>query len=86
MKTDFDVLKGRLGFNSPDVYTTLASLRTGHLRILPDTNGLSTWQDYLQRSTMENILEDSDVRRYCQQAPGRWAASAGHCHHLQHVH
>lgn len=67
MKTDFDVLKGRLGFNSPDVYTTLASLRTGHLRILPDTNGLSTWQDYLQRSTMENILEDSDVRRYCQQ-------------------
>ncbi|MEY4199093.1 MAG: hypothetical protein RLZZ265_833, partial [Verrucomicrobiota bacterium] len=27
MKNDFDVLKGRLGFNSPDVYTTLASLR-----------------------------------------------------------
>jgi len=67
MKTDFDVLKGRLGFNSPDVYTTLASLRTGNLRILPDTNGLSVWQDYLQRSTMENILDDADVRRYCQQ-------------------
>ena len=67
MKTDFDVLKGRLGFNSPDVYTTLASLRTGNLRILPDTNGLSVWQDYLQRSTVENILDDSDVRRYCQQ-------------------
>ncbi len=67
MKTDFDVLKGRLGFNSPDVYTTLASLRTGNLRILPDASGLSVWQDYLQRSTMENILEDSDVRRYCQQ-------------------
>jgi len=67
MKSDFDVLKGRLGFNSPDVYTTLASLRTGNLRILPDTNGLSVWQDYLQRSTMENILDDSDVRRYCQQ-------------------
>jgi hypothetical protein len=68
MKNDFDVLKGRLGFNSPDVYTTLASLRTGNLRILPDTNGLSTWQDYLQRSTVENILDDADVRRYCQQA------------------
>lgn len=67
MKADFDVLKGRLGFNSPDVYTTLASLRTGNLRILPDTNGLSTWQDYLQRSTMENILVDKDVLRYCQQ-------------------
>ena len=68
MKNDFDVLKGRLGFNSPDVYTTLASLRTGNLRILPDTNGLAAWQDYLQQHVLENILADADVRRYCQQA------------------
>jgi hypothetical protein len=67
MKADFDVLKGRLGFNSPDVYTTLASIRTGHLRILPDTNGIPNWQDFLQRSTVDNILADSDVSRYCQQ-------------------
>lgn len=67
MKADFDVLKGRLGFNSPDVYTTLASLRTGNLRIMPDSSGLSAWQDYLQRCTVPNILTDSDVRRYCQQ-------------------
>ena len=67
MKADFDVLKGRLGFNSPDVYTTLASLRTGNLRILPDASGIPAWQDYLQRNTMPNILDDSDVRRYCQQ-------------------
>lgn len=67
MKADFDVLKGRLGFNSPDVYTTLASLRTGNLRIMPDTNGIANWQDYLQRSTVENVLDDADVRRYCQQ-------------------
>ncbi len=67
MKTDFDVLKGRLGFNSPDVYTTLASIRTGNLRILPDTNGIPNWQDYLQRNTVDNILTDSDVSRYCQQ-------------------
>ena len=67
MKNDFDVLKGRLGFNSPDVYTTLASLRTGNLRILPDANGLAAWQDYLQQHVLENILEDADVRRYCQQ-------------------
>ncbi|MDB6055510.1 MAG: hypothetical protein JWN25_3033 [Verrucomicrobiales bacterium] len=71
MKADFDVLKGRLGFNSPDVYSTLASLRTGNLRILPNTNGLTVWQDYLQQNVMNNILEDSDVRRYCQQVdPG----------------
>ncbi len=67
MKNDFDVIKGRLGFNSPDVYTTLASVRTGNLRILPDTNGLSVWKDYLQQSIMQNVLEDADVRRYCQQ-------------------
>ncbi len=86
MKADFDVLKGRLGFNAPDAYNTLASLRSGNLRILPtpvevvangitiapgpDT-GLPAWQDYLQQSRMENILEDADVRRYCQQVdPG----------------
>jgi len=68
MKADYDVLKSRLSFNSPDGYTTLASLRTGNLRILPDTNGLSAWQDYLQGSMVNNILDDSDVRRYCQQA------------------
>jgi hypothetical protein len=67
MKADFDVLKGRLGFNSPDVYTTLASLRTGNLRIMPDSSGLAAWQDYLQRSSMQNVLDDADVRRYCQQ-------------------
>ena len=67
MKADYDVLKGRLGFNAPDAYNTLASLRTGNLRILPDSSGLSTWQDFLQQSRMDNILEDADVRRYCQQ-------------------
>ena len=71
MKADFDVLKGRLGFNAPDAYTTLASIRTGNLRILPDGSGLSAWQDYLQSRRMDNILEDADVRRYCQQVdPG----------------
>ena len=71
MKSDYDVLKTRLSFNAPDAYSTLASLRTGNLRILPDTSGLSAWRDYLQQSRMDNILEDPDVRRYCQQVdPG----------------
>lgn len=67
MKADFDVLKGRLGFNSPDVYTTLASIRTGNLRIMADSTGRSVWQDYLQRNVKDNILNDADVLRYCQQ-------------------
>ncbi len=67
MKADWDVLKGRLGFNSPDAYNTLASLRVENLGIMPDATGDSAWQDFLQRSRVDNLLDDGDVRRYCQQ-------------------
>jgi hypothetical protein len=68
MKADYDVMKSRLSFIAPDAYNTLASLRVGNFRILPDTNGLSAWREELQRSRMDNILDDPDVRRHCQQA------------------
>ena len=67
MKADWDVLRGRLGFNNPDAYGTTGSLRTEVLRILPSADGDSTWHDALQASRTKNILEDSDVRRYCMQ-------------------
>ncbi len=67
MKADWDVLKGRLGFNNPDGYGTVASLRTENFRILPGTNGDSNWQDVLLQGQMANILDDSDVKRYCLQ-------------------
>lgn len=67
MKADWDVLKGRLGFNNPDAYGTTASLRTGKERILPGSDGDSNWQDVLQRGRKDNLLEDADVRRYCLQ-------------------
>jgi len=102
MKADFEVLRGRLGFNAPDAYNTLASLRSGNLRILPtptatdesyvtnvvalhgvtnvwrttnnvarEDKGASAWQDFLHKNRMDNILDDTDVRRYCQQVdPG----------------
>src|SRR6185295_14117286 len=71
MKADWDVLKGRLGFNNPDAYGTTVSLRTENLRILPGTDGNTAWQDILQRGRMDNILDDPDVRRYCLQVdPG----------------
>ncbi|MEN9675031.1 MAG: hypothetical protein RIS76_927, partial [Verrucomicrobiota bacterium] len=65
MKADWDVLKGRLGFNNPDAYGTTVSLRQENLRILPGADGDTTWQDVLQRGRVENLLTDSDVRRYC---------------------
>jgi hypothetical protein len=73
MKADWDVLRGRLGFNSPDVAATLVSFRTENLRILPGDSGLSAWQDYLLEHQRDNVLEDPDVRRYCLQ--GNRAAS-----------
>lgn len=71
MKADWDVLKTRLGFNRPDVHSTTVSLRMERERILPGTDGEARWRDYLNGTRMANILEDSDVRRYCMQAdPG----------------
>ena len=67
MKADWDVLRGRLGFNNPDAYGTVASLRTEGLRILPGSGGDANWKDVLQNARMDNILDDADVRRNCMQ-------------------
>ncbi len=64
---DWQVLRGRLGFNNPDAYGTTVSLRTENFRILPGTNGNENWKDILNQSRKANILDDSDVRRYCMQ-------------------
>ncbi|MBL9128693.1 MAG: hypothetical protein JNL97_13645, partial [Verrucomicrobiales bacterium] len=65
MKADWDVIKGRLGFNRPDAYGTTVSLRTENFRILSSTNGDATWIDVLQRARRRDLLEDEDVRRHC---------------------
>lgn len=67
MKADWDVLRGRLGFNNPDAYGTTVSLRTECLRILPTPDGDSNWKDTLHLARMDNILEDEDIRRFCMQ-------------------
>ncbi len=67
MKADWDVLKGRLGFNNPDAYGTTVSLRGENSRILPGSEGDSTWQDLLSTSRLDNLLDDADVRRNCLQ-------------------
>jgi hypothetical protein len=67
MKADWDVLKGRLGFNNPDAYGTTVSLRTENFRILPTTNSVNSWRDLLQQHRVADVLADADVRRYCLQ-------------------
>jgi hypothetical protein len=67
MKADWDVVRGRLGFNNPDAYGTTVSLRTECLRILPGTDGDANWVDRLNLARRDNVLDDEDVRRYCMQ-------------------
>jgi hypothetical protein len=71
MKADWDVLRGRLGFNNPDAYSTTVSLRTEQRRLLPGAEGDTAWRDFLHGSRLDDILADGDVRRFCLQVdPG----------------
>ena len=67
MRADWEVLRGRLGFNNPDAYSTTVSLRTELHRILPGADGDTNWRDVLNAARKADILGDPDVRRYCLQ-------------------
>ena len=67
MKSDYDVLKGRLGFNNPDGYGTICSLRGENYRINADSTGDNNWKQVLQRGLMADVRTDSDVLRNCLQ-------------------
>ncbi len=67
MSADWSVVKGRLGFNNADGYSTTASLRTENFRILPGADGDSAWTDVLNRARRDDLLQDADIRRMCLQ-------------------
>lgn len=67
MKGDFDVLKGRLGFNNPDGYGTIVSLRSENYRINPDSTGDNNWKQVLQQGLMADLRTDPDVLNNCLQ-------------------
>ena len=67
MTADWEVLKGRLGFNNPDEYETTVSLRSEHFRILPGVESDLNWRDVLEAGRMDNLLENQDVRRLAMQ-------------------
>ncbi len=87
MQGDWAVAKTRLGFNNPDRYRTLFSLREENYRIIPGEEGDQTWRDRLAASRMDNVLDDPDVRRYALQIAddeGLPVARPGHL--LRHHH
>ncbi|HZM04168.1 MAG TPA: hypothetical protein VFC44_14245 [Candidatus Saccharimonadales bacterium] len=67
MNADWQVLKGRLGFNNPDGYGTIASLRSENYRILPGAPGDAQWQQLLNQSVLPDLRADSDVENNCLQ-------------------
>lgn len=67
MYGDWQVLQGRLGFNNPDGYGTIASLRSENYRILSGSAGDSAWQQLLQQSIVSDLRSDSDVLNHCLQ-------------------
>ena len=67
MRDEWQVLKGRLGLNNPDIYGTTVSLRTENFRIFPGSDGDYNWRDILEAGRRSNLLEDDDVARHCLQ-------------------
>ena len=67
MSGDWTVAKTRLGFNNPDRYRTIFSLRQEKFRIVPGEAGDDAWHDKLAAGKMDNLLDDLDVRRHCMQ-------------------
>jgi hypothetical protein len=73
MKADWDVLRGRLGFNNPQKNSTTVSLRTEKFRLNSDSTGDLGWRQTLQNSLVMDLTADPDVARHClqvQSGPG----------------
>jgi hypothetical protein len=66
MKGDWDVLKGRLGFNNPATETGRFSLRTELFRIVPDASGDQRWRETLARYAVDNLFDVPVFKQYCQ--------------------
>ncbi len=72
MARNFEVLRGQLGFNNPQVETNRFSLRRELLRILPGPDGDEAWRTVLSQDysvhgvgTAENLWDVPEFRQYC---------------------
>ena len=71
MSANWNVLKGRFGFNNPNNEYNVFSLRAELFRIASpaDTNALAasdtTWRNTLWNFKVDNVLELPEFRRYC---------------------
>lgn len=81
MRQNFDVLKGQLGLNNDRPENSRFSLRTEAFRILPagtNTAANTNWRTLLQQSSVSNLWDVPEFRRYCRSfAPESAGAQPG---------
>jgi hypothetical protein len=77
MKADWDVVKGRFGFNNPDLESTTFSLRTELWRISLATNGNPVWAQALESCRVPDLRQLPEFRRYCRPFSDTTAAEPG---------
>jgi len=70
MKGDYDVVKGRLGFNNPETNGTTFSLRREYFRIPEGPEGDLAWQQKLESLVTKNLLSDADIAAHAMQLGG----------------
>jgi hypothetical protein len=66
MKADWDVVKGRFGFNNPQTETSRFSLRSELCKISPDPAKDSDWATRLDSFKVANLHEVPEFIRYCR--------------------
>lgn len=66
MKADWNVAKGRFGFNNPDTETSRFSLRTELYRISPSASGDAAWQQVLENCKVADLHDLPEFVRYCR--------------------
>ena len=65
MKADWDVVKGRMGFNNPDTETSRFSLRTEQFRVSPAASSDETWRHALEECRVDNLYDLPEFQEYC---------------------
>ena len=66
MKLNFDVLKGQMGFNNPQVETNRFSLRYELFRVAEDEASDESWRDILEANRVANVWDIPEFRRYAR--------------------
>lgn len=66
MKLNFDVLKGQMGFNNPQIETNRFSLRYELFRVPKDDSSDETWRQILADHRVDNLWDLPEFRRFAR--------------------